>query len=123
MQLECADCIAGVAWIAAAAWMCGLHCWRSLDCWCSLEWRDKPALLWTLRDFALELAGPGGEPISSNEYLEQTLNTAAASKAEPSHAGPRSLRTALPASLRVSATQDPGVASVEYRRSERLFRG
>eukprot|EP00971_Amphidinium_carterae_P195209 3873743-Amphidinium_carterae.1 len=35
---------------------------------------SKPALLWLLRDFALELQDEAGKPMSSDEYLEASLH-------------------------------------------------
>lgn len=70
---------------------------------------SRPALLWVLRDFALELRDPAGCPITPDEYLEQCLHAA------PTVAGlnsSSSLASSLP-----SKTAERGQAAKDVRRS------
>jgi len=57
---------------------------------------SRPALLWVLRDFALELRDPSGCPITPDEYLENALRAAPAAGGDAGRSqGARDVRQSL----------------------------
>ena len=58
-----------------------------------------PSLVWVVRDFALQLVGEGGEPLTAGEYLERSLQPAPgfSARAESKNRVRRALQSFFPA--------------------------